>query len=191
MLRTKCHPLIPNSACQSCGQASSAIASCQECSDSLALCQACIVAQHLHLPFHWIQVWNGKYFVATDLIDLGYVRWLGHQGEPCPETKRGGTSPTEFVVVHTNGIHRCRIHFCSCMDCADLIDQAMDAQLFPGTVNVPNTFFSHSLLRDAHIDVLTSKKSPHDYMRKIDRKTKRKAKVCTATCVRLTCSSDL
>lgn len=176
MLRSEAHPLIPSNNCQVC-HSQPALACCHECTDSPALCQQCIVARHTHQPFHWIQLWNGKYFVATDLIDLGFVRWLGHQGEPCPERVKGKLEPLQFIVVHLNGIHRCAIQPCSCVGCPTLLDQALNARLFPGTVDLPNTLFTHELLRDAHLDVLTSKKSPHDYMRKLDRKSKGKSKV--------------
>lgn len=172
MLRVEAHPLIPGGDCQRCGAPEGAVSCCNECADSLALCEQCIVAEHTHLPYHWILRWNGRYLVPTDLADVGYVRWLGHQGSPCPEQQRGGASPLEFVVVHTNGIHRCKIQPCACVGHSPLIDQALDAFLFPGTVELPQTLFTHDVLRDAHLDILTSKKPPHDYIRKLERKTK-------------------
>ncbi|TBU21409.1 hypothetical protein BD311DRAFT_743616 [Dichomitus squalens] len=135
MLRVEAHPLIPGGDCQSCHAPQAAVACCNE------------------------------YLVRTDLVDLDYVRWLGHQGAPCPERLRGREPPLAFVVVHTNGIHRCKIQPC-------LIDQALNAYLFPGTIDLPQTLFTHAVLRDAHIDILTSKKPPHAYIKKLERKTR-------------------
>ena len=78
----------------------------------------------------------------------------------------------EFTVVHTNGIHRCCIQPCACLGRPSLIDQALDAMLFPGTVERPQTLFTQAVLRDAHADILVSKKPPHDYVRKLERLTR-------------------
>ena len=177
MLRIEAHPLIPGEKCQGCSS-ETAIACCHKCMDSPTLCQACVVVHHVHHPFHWIQMWNGKYFVPTDLIDLGYVRWLGHQGAPCAERVKRNSSPLKFIIVYTNRVHQCAIQSCACVGCPVQLDQALNTHLFPGTINLLNTLFTHEVLQDTHIDVLTSKKSPHDYMHKINKKSRGKGKVC-------------
>ncbi|EPS92650.1 hypothetical protein FOMPIDRAFT_1056674 [Fomitopsis schrenkii] len=41
-------------------------------------------ASHRLLPFHWVEVSNGRCLEKRDLSELGLILYLGHQGLPCP-----------------------------------------------------------------------------------------------------------
>src|SRR5882724_11169407 len=34
--------------------------------------------------FHWIQIWDGKCFLKSSLLEQGFVMHLGHNGQSCP-----------------------------------------------------------------------------------------------------------
>ncbi|KAJ7798188.1 hypothetical protein B0H14DRAFT_2388945, partial [Mycena olivaceomarginata] len=75
-------------------------------------CKECIVACHTILPMHWIQEWNGNFFVQQSLKDLGLVMQLGHlPGFSCDSPLR---AHTHFVVINVTSIHYVNINFCHC-----------------------------------------------------------------------------
>ncbi|KAF9441927.1 hypothetical protein P691DRAFT_607495, partial [Macrolepiota fuliginosa MF-IS2] len=76
---------------------------CLECFNFCPICASCIINQHVHQPFHHIQRWTGTHFKQVSLCGLGFVISLGHNAEA-----------SEFIVVHTNGVHQCCIIFCIC-----------------------------------------------------------------------------
>ncbi len=44
---------------------------CLDCFASAPICEDCVVSKHLHLPFHRIGRWNGKFFDKIQLSSLG------------------------------------------------------------------------------------------------------------------------
>jgi hypothetical protein len=125
-------------------------------------CGACIVQQHKWLPFHRIEKWDGKTFVAHSLKELGYVLYLGHCGEKCVNLSET-TPPRPMVIVHTNGYHRMLVHFCHCANALSESIQLCDEQLFPATLFQPRTVFTFSVLDNCHIHLLSSKKPMGDF----------------------------
>ncbi|KAF8158045.1 hypothetical protein B0H34DRAFT_707299 [Crassisporium funariophilum] len=64
---------------------------CIDCSGGELLCQGCMVSTHMYNPLHQIEV--------------------GHPFDnSCPIPH----SVNDFVVVHTNGVHKVAVDFCSC-----------------------------------------------------------------------------
>ncbi|KAJ7687895.1 hypothetical protein B0H14DRAFT_3533728 [Mycena olivaceomarginata] len=68
------------SKCGGCGEADPTFRCAQQtCYGPGLFCKECIVARHAVLPTHWIQEWNGNFFVRRSLKDLGLVMQLGHR----------------------------------------------------------------------------------------------------------------
>lgn len=137
---------------------------CLECFDHSPRCSHCITEGHYHQPFHHIQKWVGGFFERCSLYDLGQVMYLGHNGqERCP---RAYAEPYDFVVVHTNGVHKRRILYCNCSAFLRLEDRALQLvkhQLFPSTLDKPRTVFTFHLLDHFHRHSLSAKISAYDY----------------------------
>jgi hypothetical protein len=104
----------------------------------------------------------------SSLYKLGLHIYLGHGGFPCLQAK---LVPTEMVVLHTNGIHLLKVHFCDCS--AQLLQrqQVMHAGWFPATPTEPRTCATFVLLRHFHILSLTSKVSVYHFYRALERGT--------------------
>jgi hypothetical protein len=136
---------------------------CLDCFQSPMTCDQCFIRSHQNMPFHWVQKWNGSFFERCDISALGHTIALGHHGEPChnvPNTTR----PPEFLIAHTNGIHKTKVVFCACVGSGRRLQQLLDAQLFPATTEQPTTAFTFNLLREFHIHSLESKASAYGYM---------------------------
>ncbi|KAJ3555786.1 hypothetical protein NP233_g12126 [Leucocoprinus birnbaumii] len=147
----------------SCGSGGSAQYRCLECFHSIPVCSSCIQRQHVQHPFHRIQLWTGTHFKKSSLHELGFTLYLGHGGEACAI---GGGAVTNFVVVHTNGVHERRIAFCLCKPRShsyDRLCQLVGNRLFPPTVESPRTAFTFDVLEDFHRHSLSSKSSAYDY----------------------------
>lgn len=128
-------------------------------------CQSCIVRDHMSLPFHRIEKWTGTYFMGTSLKSLGYILHLGHSGEPCPNVDHNRAQPRfrPMVITHSNGLHNIPVQFCCCYSAPPDAIQLLDAQLFPATMEHPQTAFSFGVLDHFHQLTLSSKKSLFDY----------------------------
>jgi hypothetical protein len=157
-----------------CGSGNMADFRCRECFASRPSCQACIVQSHLHHPFHRIQKWNGQFFDPTNLHSLGYRLRLGHHGQPCPNRSQLSSRPGRLVVIaHINGFHTLNVEFCQCESSSTSPEfvQLMHAEMFPATIQRPETAFTFELLKNWHVHTLTSKKSGHDYHEALRRLT--------------------
>ena len=132
------------------------------CFGAKLFCQACILLHHKWLPFHRTEQWNGKAFLDCSLAKLGFILYLGHNGDKCPNLSET-TSPRRMVIIHTNGFHNMLIHFCHCSMAISEAFQLCDAQLFPATMIRPQTAFTFSVLDNCHIHTLSSKKPLYDY----------------------------
>ena len=58
---------------------------CQMCFGRQLLCLRCCATKHKLLPFHRIEKWNGKFFQAGALWQVGVKLYLGHDGGGCSE----------------------------------------------------------------------------------------------------------
>ncbi len=72
---------------------------CKGCFGQPLLCTRCCQSRHKLLPFHRIEKWNGKYFQAGALWQVGVKLQLGHDGFGCPGAANvEGESITTFWV---------------------------------------------------------------------------------------------
>ena len=136
-------------------------AGAEKCSDPPLQCKSCIVQSHQSLPFHRIEAWSGTHFIMSSLHALGFVLYLGHHGERCPNLSI--THPRPMTAVHTNGFHKFGVQFCHCEGGASQAIQLSDHGYFPGTMVQPETVFSFGVLENFHAHTLSSKKSLYDY----------------------------
>ena len=136
-------------------------AGAEKCSDPPLQCKSCIVQSHRSLPFHRIEAWSGTHFIMSSLHALGFVLYLGHHGERCPNLSI--THPRPMTAVHTNGFHKFGIQFCHCKGGASQAIQLSNHGYFPGTMVQPETVFSFGVLENFHAHTLSSKKSLYDY----------------------------
>ncbi|KAF9028382.1 hypothetical protein BDZ89DRAFT_1066203, partial [Hymenopellis radicata] len=121
---------------------------CFDCFHSHPACPSCFLESHRFCPTHWAHRWNGRCFDKLDQSDLGYIFTFSHDHGPnrCPHGDYD--HPLDFILTDLNGVHRTKATFCRC---------AMH-----GKPEDPTDF---------HLQTLTSKKSPYDYIEAIRRKT--------------------
>lgn len=139
---------------------------CNECFHFEPCCVRCFVTAHQASPLHWAEVWNGAFFERQDISTLGHVITLGHDvhGGRCPQVNYT-TSIVDFILVDETGVHNTKLAFCKCAAVSqDRLDQLLNARIFPATVNRPTMGFTFNLLRNFHLQTLSSKKSPYDYI---------------------------
>lgn len=138
---------------------------CNECGAAPLVCGACIERQHRHLHLHWIQHWNGKFFRNLDLAYVKHVIFLGHEDLPCPKISPG-TRLTQIIIVHTNGVHRCLVHFCHCdKDNGEQFEQLISSRYWPASLTRLETAFTDSIMREWHLHWDISHGSAQDYFR--------------------------
>ncbi|TFK59371.1 hypothetical protein BDN72DRAFT_945939, partial [Pluteus cervinus] len=143
---------------------------CKECFDTRISCGACIVALHAGNPFHWIQKWNGSFFVCINLHSLHLKVQLGHPiGEKCGNPS--DPSKTDFIILDVNGIQPVSIAFCECGKGPGRHIQLLHAQLFPATSKSPQTAATFRLLHTFQLQSFLSKVSPYEYYSTLRRLT--------------------
>lgn len=143
-----------------CNASQPALYRCNECFARGPLCCNCIVVHHKHIPFHWIEKWDGSQFVKDTLSNLGLIISLGHDSRRCPYAIWGPEPGRLLTIVHTNGMHRMRVVPCNCNSPAipDAI-QFTSAGLFPATMELPRTVFTFQVLKDFEVHNLAAKKT--------------------------------
>ncbi|PBK66203.1 hypothetical protein ARMSODRAFT_1021793 [Armillaria solidipes] len=134
---------------------------CEDCLGTLLECQSCVVTRHQRLPLHIIQHWNGHYFEKVSLRELGLRVQLGHGGRSRCAVPRPAHS--DFTVLHTNGIHKLAVDFCSCEDRLPARLQLLRAELFPSTVDEPKTCATFRLLEEYQAMSQAGKISAYEY----------------------------
>lgn len=72
-----------NLPCSSCAKEQS-MWQCEDCYARPLFCDTCILEQHIHNPFHRIEVWCNTYFKRAALWQTGLTLHLGHGGGLCP-----------------------------------------------------------------------------------------------------------
>ncbi len=102
-------------------------------------------SDHRHMWFHFIEAWKGEFFRRYDLISIGFVIYLGHNGRRCPHLS-DHRKPTRITIGHSNGLHKCNLQYCYCPGRPDHVSQLLPARLWPAI----NTAFSVSLLQLWH-----------------------------------------
>ena len=116
-----------------------------------------------------LKYWNGRYFEATTLKDLGLVVQVGHPpGVKCRNPQPG---PRDFMVMHTNGLHPVAVQFCDCdklYEAGDALCQLLRYELYPATIVNPTTCFTFRLLDTFQILTLQSKIAAYDFYMSMD-----------------------
>jgi len=57
---------------------------CKDCFGPNFWCSACCVSAHKNLPFHRIQMWNGRFFEHSELLTDKHIIDLCHYPDDCP-----------------------------------------------------------------------------------------------------------
>ncbi|TFK74082.1 hypothetical protein BDN72DRAFT_914121 [Pluteus cervinus] len=118
---------------------------CETCFDCRLFCAGCIVNNHAANPFHWVQLWDGSFFIRRSLSELGLCLQLGHPiGEACGRPV--AVKNEVLVVLHTNGIHSVKLNYCNCVQAPLRHVQLLRSRLFPATVGNPQTAATFELL---------------------------------------------
>jgi hypothetical protein len=143
---------------------------CRSCTHGLLRCQSCILSDHHLSAWHHLEEWVGTHFSQTSLYRLGYRLRLGHHGDECPNRSHTSTMKN-MVVVHTNGFHHASVEFCACNAHAAPPYQLIDADLFPATLEQPETAFTFELLDSFQKLSLRSKINAYDFHRSLQEMT--------------------
>jgi len=143
------HESLPSKTlCSNCQQ-STGTHRCQDCFNFNLWCSACCVSTHTNLPFHRIQMWNGRFFERSDLLTTQLTLDLRHYPDNCPsnaETQpmfdldlsdeadefEDGDPPSEpsgftthsgsrsnLIIVSSAGIFRRSVRWCHCAKSPD------------------------------------------------------------------------
>ncbi|KAL0564850.1 hypothetical protein V5O48_017186 [Marasmius crinis-equi] len=137
---------------------------CQDCQDFELCCTKCWLELHRYNPWHWARVWNGYFFVQSDISTLrkdGFAVQIGHHGRPCPLLDR--PKPIKFTVVHSNGVHGTLLSFCNCSS-ATRVEQLMKSRLFPASALEPETAYTFSMVKEYDIHSLQGKIPAYDWV---------------------------
>ncbi|KAG1743676.1 uncharacterized protein EDB91DRAFT_1081059 [Suillus paluster] len=190
--------LVNNGKCNDCGEGEGLIR-CLSCSGTRAWCPSCVLKAHQHNPFHNLQLWNGRFYETTTLQAQGYIMYLGHGGEPCPNlSHQPDPSPWEdlgsmedvfaqeegdtindtqlgvsnLVIVHSTGVYSHSVSWCQCpgAEKAHHLD-LMKARLFPASLTRPQSAFTFDVLDNFLIDALECKTSAMSFYQKLRRFT--------------------
>ncbi|KAJ7250229.1 hypothetical protein C8J57DRAFT_1521243 [Mycena rebaudengoi] len=145
---------------------------CRECHGDEMVCDVCCVERHRNNPLHWVEKWNGTFFDKISLQNLGLRVQVGHRhGQRCPEAH---AAHTDFVVLHTNGIHQVSVDFCDCErvdDAGPPEIQLLQAGWFPSTDIKPRTCTTLAVLDQFHILTLQAKTTAYDFYAVLEKLT--------------------
>ncbi|KAL0564360.1 hypothetical protein V5O48_017686, partial [Marasmius crinis-equi] len=151
---------------------------CRECPNLTPCCEDCFILAHRNMPWHWVQHWDPEDETIVELditalrpehaITIGHDK---HQPTQCDEAL-SLEGPTNFTLVHTNGIHSTRVLWCKChrSDGLGRLEKLLASQIFPASADQPRMGFTFEVMRDFHVHTLTSKKSAYDYVTALQQK---------------------
>jgi hypothetical protein len=193
------HESLPSRlSCSNCQQ-SSGTYRCQDCFGTNLLCGACCVSAHATVPFHRIQMWNGRYFERSDILAHDLTLNLFHYPDDCPsiplntdsqipfdqevsdeadefaehsESMPHSGSRSKLIIVSSTGIFQRSVKWCHCAKSADTYVQLLlRAKLFPASFKNPKTAFTFEVLDHFLVDSLECKTAAMAFMSKIRRIT--------------------
>ncbi len=108
------------------------------------------------------QRWNGSFFEDDSLKCLGLHLQLGHWDihciNPCP-------GPSNFMVLHINGIHKVAIDFCACEHQRPDCMQCLRFNWYLATTRTPRSCATIEMLEHFHIQMLCRKILAYEYYR--------------------------
>jgi hypothetical protein len=143
---------------------------CVECCPRMLTCLTCFLAAHQNSPLHCAEVWCSSCFHRQTFSTLGSVLHLGHRGDACP-LRQMDVTPSKLVIVHTNGVHTIRLHYCECSIADKHWVQLFRHQLFPASMKSPETAFSFSVLKLCHMFALCVQSSAYSMAQALRRLT--------------------
>ncbi|KAF4609687.1 hypothetical protein D9613_012047 [Agrocybe pediades] len=158
-----------------CSRGNLRLVGCGDCAGHNLTCHECFIDMHRTNPTHWARVWQteGGFFTKSDISTLrpgGYSIPLGHSGERCPHPFNEEDAIGMIIVDH-NGVHKTRVHYCTCAGIPNRVKQLVQFGLFPASMRSPRTAFTLTVLRQFHIHHLESKESAFDYIGSLRRLT--------------------
>ncbi|KAG1764500.1 hypothetical protein EV702DRAFT_1051329 [Suillus placidus] len=166
---------------------------CLSCSGEHAWCPSCAIKAHQYHPFHNLQLWNGKFYESTTLQNQGYIMYLGHGGDPCPNlSQQPNPSPwsdlgamedtfwsgegdyetqlgvSNLVIMHSTGVYSHHVSWCQCPGAEkDRHLHLLKAKLFPASITRPQLAFTFDVLDNFLIDALECKTSAMSFYQKL------------------------
>lgn len=172
---------------------------CKDCFGQHVWCDTCCISAHKHVPFHRIQLWNGKYFETSDILERRLILNLLHATNDCPlhpsnlgysasqegvryelndgETLNNHPPPntplqSELIVVTSAGIFTRSVTWCQCTKSSNTyVELLLRAKLFPASFKAPRTVFTFEVLDNFRIDALECRTAAMNFMSKIQRIT--------------------
>ncbi|KAF8148323.1 hypothetical protein K438DRAFT_1625581 [Mycena galopus ATCC 62051] len=155
------------STCGGCGNVNPTYRCAQQtCHGPSLYCGGCIISRHAALPTHWIQEWNGSFFVRRTLKSLGLVIQLGHPvGTGCNNPIKAIVT---FTVIDLTSIHNVDVNFCNCDSKIKRRQHLMRACWWPATARDPQTCATFGVLRLFQILNCLGKVSAHDFLRSLE-----------------------
>ncbi|KAJ7858228.1 hypothetical protein B0H14DRAFT_3085090 [Mycena olivaceomarginata] len=140
---------------------------CRQCGEFLQ-CKGCCIAGHAKTPLHFIEEWNGEFWVDISLRDLGYVYQLGHGGLPCrfPDPRL-----LTMTVIELPYIYRVKFRYCKCQksDYATNLQQLLRNCWYPATVTDPSTCATFTCLETFRVQNVVGNMNVHDFITAIER----------------------
>ncbi|KAF7325883.1 CxC2 domain-containing protein [Mycena kentingensis (nom. inval.)] len=146
---------------------------CSECG-SFPRCTSCMTKSHQFMPLHDIEEWNGSFWTAASLAEIGFVFQLGHGGFPCPYPDVHTRSMT---VVDAPYIHQVRFKYCCCPKSRNVRDlqQLLRHGWYPATVKNPRTCATFRTLRSFRLYNVVGNLNMTDFVASMHRMTKASA----------------
>ncbi|KAG5635682.1 hypothetical protein H0H81_010420 [Sphagnurus paluster] len=133
---------------------------CSDCTKTILFCSDCMIIDHRLRPLRQIKQWNGTYFEATTLQQLGLIVQVGHlHSENCPMPFK----VPDFTVLDVNGIHHIHLQFCTCPEAMPRHVQLLHYRLFPATTIYPQTAATFNILHYFQLLSFMSKVSANKF----------------------------
>ncbi|KAJ7832602.1 hypothetical protein B0H13DRAFT_1914961 [Mycena leptocephala] len=133
-------------------------------------CEGCCIAHHQRTPLHVIKEWNGTFWVACILEQLGLIYQLGHGGFPCPFPDE---TAHKMTLIEAPMIHQITMRYCKCekSDDADNLEQLLRNKWFPATVTDPGTCATFLSLEAYRLYNIVGNLNVRDFITALERVT--------------------
>ncbi|KAJ3833633.1 hypothetical protein F5878DRAFT_665489 [Lentinula raphanica] len=144
---------------------------CMECFPEDLVCENCCRRMHEFRPLDVVEKWNGKFFERISLKTIGVFVQLGHNARTaCPNPR----VVENFTVIHVNGIHTVRLHYCCCPNelvAGERWQQLLRRRWFPATHIDPQTAATYQVMNMFHILTLQGKVTTYDFYAGLEKMT--------------------
>ncbi|KAJ7834491.1 hypothetical protein B0H13DRAFT_2426871 [Mycena leptocephala] len=142
---------------------------CYECGEFLQ-CEGCCMVNHKRNPLHVIKEWNGSFWVACTLEQLGLVYQLGHGGFRCPFPD---DKVHKMTVIEAPIIHQIAMRYCKCekSDDADNLEQLLRNKWYLATVTDPGTCATFRSLEAYRLYNVLGNLNVKDFITSLERAT--------------------